>query len=192
MKKLHSVLQPGLEKLLEDKAQLEKLIAGPGRYEQHRQGRKSIVLERNDLIKRLKDIKVMIKAQKKFNKKTDPAIQQRKLLRAELMQLPKSKLVDLYLNLRFDEVMIQNFHMPIYKRGVEYERGLLDHQKKTSKQRYDNNRDKVKKTLSSAKIIVTPKMTPGWIIARLNELNIPLPLSDKPLRQHLTEIIKSS
>lgn len=192
MKKLHSVLQPGLEELLENKAHLEKLIVGPGRHEHHRQGRKSIVLERDDLIKQLKDVKAMIKAQKKFDKKTDPVIQQRKVLRAELMQLSKSNLADLYLNLRFSEAMIQNYHVPMYKRALEYELNKLNSHKKKAKEKYNNNHERVKQTLLEAGINVTTKSTPGNIIARLNKLNFPLPLSDKPLRKHLAEIIKSS
>lgn len=190
MNKVQHLFQPGREHLEKRKDEIEKILKGTGRYERHRQGRKSIVLEMDDLKKELREIKVMIKAQQKFDKKTDPSIEERKVLRTELMSLPKSKLADLYLNLRFSEAMIQNFHMPVYKRGLDFEREFLDKQKKTAEQRKKNNRQKVEKTLLEAKITVTSKTTPGVVIARLNELNIPQPLSDKPMREHLAEIIK--
>lgn len=191
MNKGEHVFQPGREHLEKRKDEIEQILKGPGRYELHRPGRKSIVLERGELIKQLKEVKAMIKAQKKFDKKTEPAIAQRKALRAELMKLPKSNLADLYLNLRFSEPMIKNFHIRIYKKALKYEQDKLASHKKKAETKYKNNQIEVEKALLEAKITITSKMTPGGIIAALKDKNIPLPLSDKPLRHHLAEIIKS-
>jgi copper chaperone CopZ len=149
------VFQPGREHLEKRKVEIEKLLKEGGRYELHRPGRKSIVLERDDLKKQLKEIKGMIKAQKKFDKKTDPAILQRKELRSQLIKLPKGNLVDLYLNLRFDKMLTQKIHLPIYKRGLQYEKEAMENGARGAQQKLTNNVAKLKADLAKHNITVT-------------------------------------
>lgn len=71
---MKSVLQPGLETLKRKRLEIKKLLEGPGRFELHRQGRKSIILERQDLEEELRRIDQAIQSQKQFHKKFSEGI----------------------------------------------------------------------------------------------------------------------
>lgn len=188
---MKSILRPSLESLKQRRDQLIELLAGPGRYEQRQLGGDVVILEKSDLKKKLKEVNAMIKAQEKSDKKFDPAFRERKQLRAQLMKLPKGSIVDLYLNLRYDEVMLQQFHMPVYKRGLEFEKSLMENGAQGAKQRFLNNVAKLKLDLTKANITLTTHSTVATLRRMVGE-SIQLPSDDKTLRRYINELKKGS
>ena len=63
------ILKQGLETLLKKKVEIEKLLAGPGRYENARPGLKPSILERSDLEKLLIEIEAEIEVRREFKKR---------------------------------------------------------------------------------------------------------------------------
>jgi len=159
------VLQPGREHLEKRRDEIEKLLKENGPfYELRRPGRKTITI---DLKKQLKEVKVMIKAQKKFDKRTDPSAERTKALRAELMTLTKSKVVDLYLNLLFSEARIQTFHIPTYKRGLYYKNAMTEYQKGSRIALKKNTTQRIIDLCTFLKVEITAGITPSQLHTRL-------------------------
>lgn len=86
-----------------------------------------------------------------------------------LMKLPKNEIIELYLNLRYDDKMLDEIHLPTYRRGLTHDIALLENQEKSAKQRFENNIAAFKQLLKTHKLEVTEKTTASRILKILSE-----------------------
>jgi len=115
---------------------------------------------------------------------------EREAEREKLMKLPKSKIVEMYLTIRFHKVMTEQYLKPVLVRGLKYEKQIRVNQENAAKKKFDNGIKTFSALLTKNSIAVGSSTTAGQIEKFLSEKGVEQVPSTKTIRRYLPDLKK--